>query len=598
MTIFKGLIRKYWYFYVILGVYMLIEIGSNLSIAWLFGELTETAVGGEMSKFTPLILAGAVLILVIGLNQFAGGFVKAKVSANVQDELRKQTFGTMLQLPQDYYDKHHTGDLLSRITTDNKTIGNALGHTLIELVKNPIMAVASFIYLAIIEWRLALISLIIGPAILLCGLMLGKTIRHQSNEAQQKWGTMTSFIQDVSGASIIFKVFRLEAIFGRKFKQQSAVVREQETKVGLTSSILQSLSNLIGLSAFIMAITYGAYMVTQNTITIGSLMAFVQLMNYVIMPFTTFAATWGEMQVSLGAADRIQEVLREAPEEEIRSERKERTTTGKETQVSLEQVSFSYSDNKVLEKISLEIEQGKFTAIVGTSGSGKSTLFRLLLGLYKPNGGEILVSGCSYSELTYEEIRNLYALVPQEPYLFAGTIRENILYGREDATEQELIQAAVHANAYSFIQQFPEGLDSQVGERGSQLSGGQRQRIAIARAILKNAPILLLDEATASLDNESEQLVQDALRQLMNDRTTVAIAHRLSTIQHADKIIVIHEGKVAESGRHEDLMLLQGHYYELYRAKLDEEGLIPNQTEVTNVLGEASGITKTAPIAN
>ena len=553
MIIFKGLIQKYWYFYVILGLYVIVEIGSNLSIAWLFGKLTETAVEGQMSMFTPLIMAGGGLLLVIGINQFAGGYVKSKVSACVQDELRKQSFRRMVKLPMSYYDQHHTGDLLSRITTDNKTIGNALGHTLIELIKNPVMACASFIYLAIIEWRLALISLVIGPAILLCGLLLGRMIRNQSNEAQQKWGTMSSFIQDVLGGSVILKTFRLEALFGRKFKEQSTQVREREVQVGLTTSILQSLSNLIGLAAFIMAITYGAFLVTQNRIEIGSLMAFVQLMNYVIMPFTTFAATWGEFQVSLGAADRIQEVLRETVEEEVEEIEDEKgrgraptILSDNKIPIQFDEVTFSYSGNKVLKTLSLEIEQGQFNAVVGASGSGKSTLFRLLLGLYKPNEGDIMANGNKYSELSYEQIRSRYALVPQEPHLFAGTIRENIRYGREEATEEELIQAAVQANAYSFIMQLPQGLDTQVGERGGQLSGGQRQRIAIARAILKNAPILLLDEATASLDNESEQLVQDALKQLMRGRTTVAIAHRLSTIQHADKIIVMHEGEIVE----------------------------------------------------
>lgn len=572
MAIFKGLIRKYWYFYVVLGLITVIDITVNLLIAWLFGSLTETAVSRNTSQFLPLFYAGIALILVMGCNQYFNGFIKSKVSATVQDELRTRTFRTLLQLPQTYYDHHHSGDLLSRITTDNKTIGGALGHTLIELIKNPLMAFCAFTYLVIIEWRLALISLLIGPAILLCGMLLGRSIRERSGESQRQWGNMTSFVQDVTGASTIFKVFRLESIFSNKFTIQSRAVREQETKLGVTSSILQSLSSTIAFSAFILAITYGAYLVTKDVITLGSLMAFVQLMNYVIMPFTVFAATWGEMQVSLGAADRIQEVLKQQPEagEKLRKAH-ENIALPKEVQISIQQVGFQYSDHKVLEQLNMEIEHGKFTAIVGASGSGKSTLFRLLLGFYAPSQGEICVNGVSYRDLSYQEIRDLYALVPQEPQLFTGTIRENILYGNPDASEEQLNEAIRYANAHLFIEQFPEGLDTQVGERGSQLSGGQRQRIAIARAIIKNAPILLLDEATASLDNESEHLVQDALRQLMNGRTTVAIAHRLSTIQQADRIVVIHEGRIVETGTHDDLMQLNGHYYELYRTRQHEE---------------------------
>lgn len=537
MAVFRGLIRKYWYFYVVLGLVTVIDITMNLSIAWLFGSLTETAVSRNTAKFLPLLYAGIALILVMGTNQYVNGYVKSRVSANVQDELRTMTFRKLLGLPQVYYDKHHSGDLLSRITTDNKTIGGALGHTLIELIKNPLMALCAFIYLTIIEWRLALISLLIGPTILVCGLLLGRSIRERSNVSQQKWGTMTSFVQDAVGANIIFKVFRLENIFNHKFIAQSRAVRVQETRLGVTTSILQSLSNMIGFSAFVLAITYGAYLVAEDVITIGSLMAFVQLMNYVIMPFTTFASTWGELQISLGAADRIQEVLNEQPEEaEKRGSLPRSNLEKKEVHVSLQQVDFAYSDHKVLDHLSMEIEHGKFTAIVGASGSGKSTLFRLLLGFYNPDHGDIYVNGMNYSDMSLHEIRSLYALVPQEPQLFTGTIRENILYGNPEASDEDMREAVLHANAHLFIEQFPEGLDTQVGEKGSQLSGGQRQRIAIARAIIKNAPILLLDEATASLDNESEQLVQDALRQLMNGRTTVAIAHRLSTIQRPTKL--------------------------------------------------------------
>ncbi len=576
VAIFKGLIRKYWYFYIVLGLVTIIDITMNLSIAWLFGNLTETAVSRNTTQFLPLLYAGIALILVMGINQYVNGYLKSRVSANVQDELRTRTFRTLLRLPQTYYDNHHSGDLLSRITTDNKTIGGALGHTLIELIKNPLMALCAFIYLVIIEWRLALISLLIGPMILLCGLLLGRSIRERSNESQQKWGTMTSFVQDVAGASVIFKVFRLEAIFSKKFSTQSSAVRVQETKLGVTTSILQSLSNMIGFSAFVLAITYGAYLVAQDIISIGSLMAFVQLMNYVIMPFTTFASTWGELQVSLGAADRIQEVLQQQPEENEKTNLSEAILTDqKEVQITLQQVEFAYSDSKILDNFSMEIEHGKFTAVVGASGSGKSTLFRLLLGFYAPDKGEIRANGVSYTNLNYDEIRGLYALVPQEPQLFTGTIRENILYGNPEATEEEVVEAVIYANAHLFIQQFQDGMDTQVGERGSQLSGGQRQRIAIARAILKNAPILLLDEATASLDNESEHLVQDALRKLMIGRTTVAIAHRLSTIQQADKIVVIHEGSIVETGTHDELMQLGGHYYELYRARRDDEILEP-----------------------
>ncbi len=310
------------------------------------------------------------------------------------------------------------------------------------------------------------------------------------------------------------------------------------------------------------------------------MIAFIQLMNYLVMPFSALPGLINSMQQSLGAAGRIFEVLdspvevEALPEVDMKQPEFERMV--------MSSVSFSYpgAEKHSLNKISLELHKGAQMAIVGPSGGGKSTLFKVLLGLYEPDEGEVFINNEKISEMSLAKLRSHFAYVPQESGLYTGSIRDNIRNGNPDADEQGILEALRQANAYDFVMELPEGLDTDIGEEGSRLSGGQRQRLSIARAILRNSPILLLDEATAALDNESEKLVQQAIRKLMGDKTTLVIAHRLSTVQNADVILVMENGEIVESGTHEELLAAEGRYHGLYYSQLEEEEAVGSEQEL------------------
>lgn len=315
------------------------------------------------------------------------------------------------------------------------------------------------------------------------------------------------------------------------------------------------------------------------------MIAFIQLMNYLVMPFSSLPGLINSMQQSLGAAGRIFEVLDSPVEVETLPEVE--TKQPEFESMVMSSISFSYpgAERQSINKISLELQKGTQMAVVGPSGGGKSTLFKLLLGLYEPDEGEVIINGQRINEMSPAKLRSYFSYVPQEAGLYTGSIRDNIRNGNPEADEQEILEALRKANAYDFVMELPEGLDTDIGEEGSRLSGGQRQRLSIARAILRNAPILLLDEATAALDNESEKLVQQAIRKLMGDKTTLVIAHRLSTIQNADIILVMENGEIVESGTHEVLLAAEGRYNDLYYSQLEQEeesGMGPEKVELAS----------------
>ncbi|MEO2211087.1 ABC transporter ATP-binding protein [Paenibacillus amylolyticus] len=567
MKFIGAYLKQYWYLYIPLAFTMLIGIALNLSFAWFISRITDAAIIQDSSQLIFMVYAGCTILAILGLNAYTDTYLKAKVASMIRNDLKKKTMTTLLQLKQPFYDKNHSGQLVTRLTNDNSLVGDALGNTLIELIKNPLLAIFSFIYLVSINWKLAIICLLISPVTLAIAIVFGRAMRKLSNDLQNQNGQTSSFLQDVLGSSILFKTFALENIFHKKFVKQAETIFELELKNGKMRGALDSTTQVVANIAFLIAFILGAYFVSQGDMTVGSLVAFTQLMNYLIMPFIAFSGIWGYFQYSMGAADRISEILDVLPEQ-LSAPKDAKHVQNSFNNLIMNQVHFEYDNESVIQNLSLNINKGEFVAIVGPSGSGKSTLFKLLLSLYPSSKGTISVDGQSYENLSEEEIRSYFSMVPQEPYLFSGTILENIIYGNQKATEEELVQVAIHANAYEFITNLKDGFQTEVGERGSNLSGGQKQRIAIARAILRNAPILLLDEATASLDNESERLVQEALNTMMIGKTTLVIAHRLSTIQNADRILVMKDGQIVESGKHDELLRRQAHYFNLYNKSL------------------------------
>ncbi|OMD56515.1 ABC transporter ATP-binding protein [Paenibacillus odorifer] len=557
--------------YTILLFTTLFGIVLDLTIAWLLSVITDAAVRLDVKAFKGLVIFGLIYLLVSAINGFIDRYLKNKIAAKIRNELRLDMMRHALALPQSYFDRNHSGDLLSRFTNDNQSVGNATGEVMIDLIRNPLLALAAFGYLLYINWLLALICFAMGPLMFLTGKIFGSAMRENSVKIQTNMSKITSFLHDILGSSMVFKSFSIERRLMKQYQEHSENITSEELKRGRIEGATGSFSSFLGNFTFLLALVVAGYFVAKGSLEVGAMIAFIQLMNYLVMPFSSLPGLINSMQQSLGAAGRIFEVLDSPVEVETLPEVK--TKQPEFESMVMSSISFSYpgAERQSINKISLELQKGTQMAVVGPSGGGKSTLFKLLLGLYEPDEGEVIINGQRINEMSLAKLRSYFSYVPQEAGLYTGSIRDNIRNGNPEADEQEILEALRKANAYDFVMELPEGLDTDIGEEGSRLSGGQRQRLSIARAILRNAPILLLDEATAALDNESEKLVQQAIRKLMGDKTTLVIAHRLSTIQNADIILVMENGEIVESGTHDVLLAAEGRYNDLYYSQLEQE---------------------------
>ncbi|MEK4853960.1 ABC transporter ATP-binding protein [Paenibacillus sp. FSL H7-0756] len=557
--------------YAVLLLVTLFSIVLDLTMAWFLARITDAAVRLDVEAFKGLTWFGILFLLVTGLNTFVSAYLKTNVSAKIRNELRQDMMGHTLALPQSYFDRNHSGDLLSRFTNDNQSVGEACGQVMLDLLRNPLLAVASFGYLLYINWLLALICLSIGPLLFLTGKIFGNAMRINSVRVQESMSRTTAFLNDILGSSMVFKAFSMERRLQKQYVGYSEDIASGEKKKARIEGATGAISSLLGNLTFLLALVIAGWFVANGRLEVGAMIAFIQLMNYLVGPFSSLPGLVASMQQSLGAAERIFEVMDAPAEVEVLPEvRAELPGFG---ELRLAEVSFSYpgSEKQSLNKVSLELRCGQQMAVVGPSGGGKSTLFKLLLGFYQTDAGEAAINGRPISGIPLAELRSYFAYVPQESGLYSGSIRDNIESGKPGASDEEIVEALRQANAYEFVMELPEGIHTDIGEHGSRLSGGQRQRLSIARAMLKNAPILLLDEATAALDNESERMVQQAIRKLMNDKTTLVIAHRLSTIQNADVILVMENGEIVELGGHEELLAAEGRYSDLYHSQLEQE---------------------------
>ncbi|SMF86493.1 ATP-binding cassette, subfamily B, MsbA [Paenibacillus uliginis N3/975] len=566
---------RYKLIYVGLVITMLIGIVLDLSVAWFLSLITNAAVKLEVENWSNLILLALSILICLGLNTYFDTYLKQKAALKVRNDVRLDTLNHVLRLPQSYYDKNHSGELLTRFTSDNQAVGDASGNIIMGLLRNPLLAISAFIYLLSIHWPLALISMSIGPLMILVGKLFGEAMRKKSNKLQMAIGTTTSFLQDVLGASILVKLFGLEKKISKQYQQYSNEISEIERSQGKIQGTANAVSSGIANITFMIAILVAGYFVAKGELEVGAMLAFIQLMNYLVQPFSILPGLWSSMQQALAGADRIFQII-DAPKEyeKLPNEGGIKTSFN---ELVVSSVSFSYTnseDSLALTNVNFRVNAGQTVAIVGTSGGGKSTLLKLLLGLYSPTQGAIEIDGRNKESMELREYRDYFSLVPQDTVLFSGTIRDNILDGNRMADEESMIAAAKKANAYDFIMKLSQGFDTEIGEHGNRLSGGQKQRIAIARAILRDAPILLLDEATAALDNESEKIVQDALAKLMIGRTTLVIAHRLTTIQNSDMILVMENGRLVEQGKHDELLQLCGRYHTLYNAQFKEKDYV------------------------
>jgi ATP-binding cassette subfamily B protein len=587
-----GFLGKWWplYFTGLLGTGLQSFI-FNFIIAMGLDGLANAGLTKNLSLLyrTLSTMGIQLLCIALALPLFEYSFQSSvkRLTANIRNTL----FGHIQRLPLGYMGDSHSGDLLSRMTNDIQTAENAYSWQLGLLLMSVLSGIGSIIVILSLSWKMALIGIAIGGTCVLLNASFAKPIKKASDEVQQHLSDSSQSLTDILAGAQLAKIFNLSHRMFSYYASANLGIRTSAMRRTIYQSMLNGMNGIVSMMGFVGIIVAGSIMAMNGEIQFSQIIYVVQMMNGIIWMFTSIGNFIAQLQGSLAGADRIFEVLDISPEQlaaldsfSLQSSEAGRIpdeagTAGKLDflcdsknipVISFRGISFSYeADKTVLDKFHADMQQDHVTALVGLSGSGKSTIFKLLLRFYRPDSGDIALFNRDIRDYSLEELRSLIAYVPQESYLFSGTIRENIGYGREGASFEEIETAAKAAYADLFIRELPDGYDTQVGERGARLSGGQRQRIAIARALLKNAPILLLDEATASLDTESEQQVQKALEVLMKGRTTLVVAHRLSTIQNADRILVMENGRVCEEGTHTTLLNLNRVYARLHRIQLD-----------------------------
>ncbi len=575
---------KWWPIYVIgiLGT-SLQSFGSNLIFARSLEGLTQAGLTRDMGllRQTLFTLGIRLLIFILAIPLFSWFFQSsvARTTANIRSRL----FHQIQQLPMKQIGESHSGDLLSRMTNDVQTAENAYSWQLALPLMAALSGIGSIVVIFSIHPKMGGIGIGLGVTCALLNTLFARPIKKTSDGVQQHLSESTQALSDILAGDRLSRIFNLNQRLFAYFASANLGIRDTAMKRIFYQSMLNGMNGLVNSIGFVGILIAGSFLALNGEIAFSEVVPIVQMMNGITWMFTSIGNFIAQLQGSLAGADRIFELLdssvEETPERKngiltdgILTDRKDSSAL---PAVSFRNVCFSYEAGRdVLNGFDADVEQDKVTALVGMSGSGKSTLFRLLLGFYPPDRGDIYLFGRSVRDCSLQEIRSRIAYVPQESYLFSGTIRENIGYGRMGASLGEIEKAAKAAYADDFIRELPDGYDTQVGERGARLSGGQRQRIAIARALLKNAPILLLDEATASLDTESEHQVQKALEVLMQGRTVLIVAHRLSTIRNADVILVMENGRICEQGTHSALLDLNRAYAGLYRMQFSPSGAV------------------------
>lgn len=544
-------------------IFLLLSSLTTLVFPALMGDLLDSSTKGTLETINR---TGWILIAVFLANAVFSYFriyLFAIVAERTLALLRQTTYNHLIKLPMVFFSSRRVGELNSRISADVAQLQETFTSTLAQFIRQVVTIIGGIALLSIISYKLTLFMLAFVPVVAIIARVFGAFIRKLSKEAQTKVAESNTIVEETLQAIANVKAFANEAFEIVRYRKKTDEVVDVALKGAKYRGLFVSFIFFALFGSIVGVIWYGVYLVNQGAgMTSGDLFKFVLYTVFIAGSISGMADLYSQLQKSIGASENLMDILDENPEtiNEIHTG-KERSVSGT---VQFRNVSFSYPTRKdvaVLWNISFTAEKGEQVALVGPSGAGKSTITGLLFRFYQPESGEILIDGKDIASYNLTELRSNMAIVPQEVLLFGGTIRENIEYGKPGATETEILKAAEQANALEFINSFPEKLETIVGDRGIQLSGGQRQRIAIARAILKDPAVLILDEATSSLDSESERLVQEALEKLMLGRTSIVIAHRLSTVRKADRIVVIDKGEVKETGTHEELLKVENGIY-------------------------------------
>ncbi len=574
---FLKYLKRYWIQLIGVIICMTAVSLSNVVVIPLVGRLSEAIGGTDFRTLNFIVLAALVIYFVKGLFMYGQVSLAAIVSQGVVRDLRVQLYKNIQDLSLDFFSKWRTGEIISRVLSDIGVVRTATVSSVTEILPNILTLVSVLGYLTYLNWKLTLLAIVMLPIMVFTLTKFGEEMRDISRKAQEKTADIASILQETVSGIRIVKSFTMEQHEVKRFAEESDRSFWISLRGAAINATLIPLMTFLQALAVVAVVWYGAFEVVSGHLAPSNLIAFFAGIALLADPVTKLSRMHMTIQKALASANRVFEILDISPTvKEIPNPVKLERIKGS---VEFRGVSFQYEphEDMALREINVKINPGEIIALVGPSGAGKTTFVNLIPRFYDAEKGSIHVDGMDIKSCQLYSLRKQMGIVPQETFLFRGTIRDNIAYGKIGASEEEIIEAAKMANAHDFIIDFPKGYNTLVGERGVRLSGGQRQRIAIARALLRDPRILILDEATSSLDTESERLVQDALEKLMKGRTTFVIAHRLSTVQIADRILVFDDGKITEEGSHKKLMEKEGLYKKLYEMQFRDEEI--NQKE-------------------
>lgn len=551
---------------------MIVAAAAYLVVPWLIKNVVDEVLQAKDMMMLNLVVAAILLVFLIrGFATYGQTYTMSYIGQRVIIDIREALFKHLQRLDQAYFDRRKTGVIMSNLTNDVGALQTAIVDNLISFITEGVTLVGSLVSMILLDWKLTLVTLVIVPVVLGIINIFGKRLRLAGHDVQGRIADITSLLQETISGIRVVRSFARESHEVKRFENENQRNFRAVMRATKLTSLLSPMVEFSAAIAVTVILWYGGYSVVTGVISAGSLIAFLIYAINLSNPVKRLSQVYGNIQKAMAAGDRVFAILDTEPTVKEKPNAKPLPeVTGR---VEFDHVSFSYDGEKnAITDLNLDVDPGQIIAIVGPSGAGKTTVANLLPRFYDVTEGALRIDGTDVRDVTFQSLREQIGLVPQDTMLFNATVKDNILYGRLDATDDEVYAAAKAANALEFIDKLPEGMQTMVGERGNSLSGGQRQRIAIARAILKNPKILILDEATSALDTESEKLVQEALERLMKGRTAFVIAHRLSTIKNADRIVVLKQGRIEEFGTHEQLLDRDGLYSHLYSVQFGDKG--------------------------